>query len=378
MPPSLIAGNLRLNPVFEPCMNGISLLALCAVTSAATSQTPSAPLVHPPMRIADVGAVTPMGLMVGAHVTPSDHIYLFPKDMKAPRDAFDVFATADGAITRIQHRTSMQGSTEQARAYDDYRIFIEHSPTLTTYYDLVTKLAPDIEQAARGGLGERGGFRGCIPVKAGQVIGKVGQRSLDMGVVDQTVARSFIVPEHYALEPWKLHTADPFDYMAEPFRSELLKLNARKAAPLGGRIDFDVDGTLSGNWFLENTNGYSGAGDPRGYWMGHLAFVRHHIAAENIVISIGDFAGQPKQFWVKDNAPDPAKVTPETGITAYELVWGSVGSDGRKFEGLDTATARGVLLAQVLPGRKLRVEILPGHSGPAPKSFSAAAKTYER
>jgi len=215
-------------------------------------------------------------------------------------------------------------------------------------------------------------------LKAGQVVGKIGQRSLDVGVVDQKVARSFIVPEHYKLEPWKLHTVDPFDYMAEPFRSELLKLNPRKATPLGGKIDFDVDGALSGNWFLENTNGYSGAGDPRGYWMGHLAFVRHHIASEQIVISIGDFGGQPKQFWVKGNSPDPTKVKEDSGIVAYELIWGSVGADGRRFEGLDTSAVQGVVLAQVLPARKIKVEIIPGHRGPPPAAFSDAAKIFER
>jgi len=77
-----------------------------------------------------------MGLMVGAHVTPSDHIYLFPKDRNASREAYDVFAMADGVIKHIQHRTSMQGSAEQKRSYDDYRIFIEHSlhspPTTTS------------------------------------------------------------------------------------------------------------------------------------------------------------------------------------------------------------------------------------------------------
>ena len=39
---------------------------------------------------------------------------------------------------------------------------------------------------------------------------------------------------------------------------------------------------------------------------------------------------------------------------------------------------QGVVLAQVLPGRKLKFEAFPGKSGAEVNGFTAAAKIYER
>ncbi len=48
---------------------------------------------------------------------------------------------------------------------------------------------------------------------------------------------------------------DPFAYFEEPLRTHLLEKNLRAAEPRGGRVDFDIDGRLVGNWFLEGTKG---------------------------------------------------------------------------------------------------------------------------
>jgi hypothetical protein len=333
---------------------------------------------HSPVRVEDIGSIVPMGLMVGAHVTPSDHIYLFPKDMKAGPYAYDVFAPADGFITMIQHRTSMEGSTETQRSYDDYRVVIEHSGTFWSYYDLITQLAPDLGEQVRSGIGERGGFRGRVPVTAGQVIGKIGGRSLDMGVVNYESRLNFVVPQHYVREPWKIHTVDPFDYFDEVLRGRLLALNVRKVPPLGGKIDYDQDGKLVGNWFLEGTNGYAGAGDPRGYWMGHLAIVYHHVDPTKIVISIGDYEGKPRQFWVKGNAPDPAKVGAADGPVKYELIWGRLGSSGQAQVRHDAGEVLGVVLAQVLPDGQLKFEVFPNKTAAHVEGFTSAVRIYER
>jgi len=76
---------------------------------------------------------------------------------------------------------------------------------------------------------------------------------------------------------------------AQTLRSQLLAKNKRKSAPLGGKIDFDVDGTASGNWFLLGTNGYGGlTGEGGGnYWAGHLALARGNIDPALLVISMG-------------------------------------------------------------------------------------------
>jgi hypothetical protein len=330
------------------------------------------------MRLEDIAGIIPMGLMVGAHVTPCDHLYFEPKDRDAGRYAYDVFAPADGHIVHIQHRDRLHGSTETERAYDDYRVVIEHSGTFWSYFDLITRLDPAVvkhmERVPVGGPP----VHVRIPVKAGQVIGKVGGRTLDFAVVNSAVTlKGFLVPEHYGPESWKIHTVDPFEHFAEPVRGRLLALNPRTAEPRGGKIDHDIAGRAVGNWFREGTNGYAGANDPRGYWMGHLALVYHHIDPSQIVVSIGDWGGRPRQFFVKGNGPDPAKVSEESGLVKYELIHPGLDGRGRRVLYHDEPI-HGVLLVQVLPQHRLKVEAVAGKRGAAVAGFTDQALIYER
>jgi hypothetical protein len=113
------------------------------------------------------------------------------------------------------------------------------------------------------------------------------------------------------------------------------------------------------------------------YWAGHLAFAYHHIDPAKIVVSIGDYDGKPRQFWVKGNAPDPAKVGEKDGVVKYELVWNRLNNSGQPFDGLPT-NVQGVVLAQVLPNRRIKFECFPGQAGTQVSSFTAAARIYER
>ncbi|MBI2919528.1 MAG: hypothetical protein HYY18_00420 [Planctomycetes bacterium] len=337
---------------------------------------------HAPMRVEDVEAFLPYGLVAGAHVTPIDHAYFCPKDRGA---SCDVFACAAGFLVNIQHRTGLAGTSETARDYDDYRVVIEHSGTFYAYYDLITALDPAIlaalDPAAVKGFADRKGGPGVscrIAVKPGQVLGKVRGRTLDFAVVDlEAKLPGFVVPEHYLREPWKIHTADPLEPFAKDVRDAILALNPRKAEPRGGRIDYDVDGTLSGNWFLEGTNGYAGKGDPRGYWMGHLALFPHHIDPSRLVVSFGDWQGKPAAFFAKDGAPAPATVKTSERPTPYELIPMDLDQLGRKREGRPGASS-GVALFQLVEDRKLKVETFPGKKASEVSCFTANAKIYER
>ena len=341
---------------------------------------------HLPMRVEDLKAFTPYGLMVGGHVCPIDHCYFYPQDLRSGQEHFDVMAPADGFIVVIGHRSQLNGNTERAREYDDYALTIEHSGTFYSQYDLLTSLdafvLDQVDAALRGQLTSRAMMPQAnvrIPVKAGQVIGKVGGRSLDFGVVNtETKLPGFLTPSLYGHYSWRVHLVDPFEVFVEPVRSRLLKFNARKVPPFGGRIDYDIDGRLIGNWFREGSGGYPGdRSDPRGYWMGHLAFAPHHIDPSKIVVSIGDFGGRPAQFWVKGNQPDPATIGEKDGMVKYEMIYGRLGSNGSTQEGIPT-DVQGTVLAQVLPGRKLKFEAFPGQQGREVKSFTENAQTYER
>ncbi len=340
---------------------------------------------HAPMRLADIERVIPYGLMVGGHVAPIDHQYYYPKQLKPGQPHFDVFAPADGQIVMIGHRVKLFASTEAKRAYDDFALHIEHTSTFYTFYDLLTELDPAILKALDESARQRFAKKiqgppvhARIAVKAGQVVGKVGGRSLDLAVINtDTQLKGFLNPKMYGHYAWRVHVVDPFDYFDEPLKAKLLALNPRKTEPRGGKIDYDIDGKLVGNWFKEKTNGYAGTRDPRGYWMGHLAIVYHHLDTDKVIASIGDYVGKPRQFGVKGNGPDPAKIGADAGLVKYELINPTSPSSAQPFAGSD-GTVQGVLLVQVLEGRQLKVETFPGKKAADVKGFTAAAAVYER
>jgi len=332
------------------------------------------------LRLEDIGTIIPMGLVAGGHVTPSDHLYVVPKKSENKNQRYDVLAVADGHVVNIQWRP--KGNLDPT-AFDrevDLKVIIEHSATCWSYVDHL----PELDETLRSQVGQalRPGqpIQVRIPVKAGQVIGKVGNATYDFAFIDTGVTRKgFVRPEQFLRrDPWKLHTVDPFDYVDEPLKSKLLTLNPRKAAPRGGRMDYDVDGKLAGNWFQTGTEGYAGANRRVDYWVGHVAFIYHHIEPTNIVISLGNYDGQARQFWVKGNSPDAAKIGAQDGLVKYELIYGRLGSSGQVQMRHDADVVQGVVLAQVLPDRKLKLEIFSKKTAADVKGFTDAVQTYER
>jgi len=234
-----------------------------------------------------------------------------------------------------------------------------------------------------------------IPVQAGQLIGKVEAFGLlGMLTVDSNVTLpGFVIPAHYDDEPWKIHAVPPFDYFAEPVRSQILAKSPRTKEPVGGRIDFDIDGKLVGNWFLEGTDyrsdvevGY--CGDylcP--YWNGHLAFVYDFVDPDQIRVSIGYDSGLYPQgpYGVKGNAPDPRFVGVDSGVVTFQLVdlenrdadFG-ITTRGKPLVTQSTDNVVGVILVEMLDERSVKIEIIPGVTASRGSDFSDAAKVYER
>ena len=139
---------------------------------------------------------------------------------------------------------------------EDYRIVIWHSCTISSIYIHLNGLAPEIREVtgyiAPLDAWDDGGVT-TIPIEAGQLIGTAGG-SFDFSVHDTKEKLYFVVPEHYREERFKMYTVDPYDYFTEPLRSQLLEKNVRKVEPFGGKIDFDIDGRLVGNWFFEGSD----------------------------------------------------------------------------------------------------------------------------
>lgn len=337
----------------------------------------------PPMPMENIINVAPYGLMVGAHVIPSDHRgYHFGPQQPTPQ--YNVLAVADGEIVQITVRTV---SVDSGRASSpQYHVNVRHSCSIVTQYDLLDEIEPSIAaqmDAMRAGK--------TVPVKEGQVLGREGASSqgVDLWVADlRTLAPGYALPQHYEAEAWRLYAIEPYTLFREPLRSQLQAKSIRRAEPLGGKADYDIDGRLIGGWFVENTNGYGGL-QQSGFFKTHLAVTTHAYDPSGVMVSFGDFGGQARQFAVTGNAPHPAEVTVASGLVKYELRFGGylhkqTGRTWNYVEPFDDFEVRpfrevqGTVLLQMVGERRLKVESFPGKSASEVQGFTAAAVFYER
>ena len=350
-----------------------------------------------PMRYEDFISIRPYGHLSGAHVTPIDHMYFNPMDRSLGRDAYEVRAIADGVIYYINPRdVSVDSGKAKLR---EWRVDIAHTCSFHSYFDLLTSLSPEIFTEWGKTEGEKIlGWNGIV-VKAGQLIGNVGGQTLDFGVYDyEIVLEGFVFPEHYTREPWKIHTVDPFTFFPNEVREVLLQKSLRKVEPFAGKIDYDIDGKLSGNWFEVETNWLAGK-DLKRYWDGHLSIVPNHIDPTAWMFAIGNWpiatsSSGAEHFKIVNAQPSPSDVGVDNGLIKYELstYWycpeqESVGctksistiSPNAKLLAMDTTTKKGgVALVQLIEPRLLKVEVFPDKNLSDVAGFTENAKLYER
>lgn len=342
------------------------------------------PFSFPPMALEDIAFIEPIGQMIGGHVTPIDHGYYTAKGWKpgTPRDNPTVFkevmTPADGVVQSVQSMpTEFKSST-----FGDYRIVIYHTCSVFTIYIHVNQLSTKLQAIADTGK--------TVEVKVGEVIGKA--PGFDFSVHNEDITLpGFLIQEHYDAEPWKVHTVDMFGYFKEPLRTKLLEKNVRQIEPRGGKIDYDIDGKLVGNWFEENSQWYYGKKQYQrmsGYWTTHLAFAYDGLDPTLVIVSLGNFSNDARQFAVKGNAPDPATVDITDGLVKYELVeFEYITTEGSfwdrmslvkvsKAQGMNLVM--GTVLVQMIEKRKINVEVFPGKKASEVKDFTQNAKVYER
>ncbi len=336
------------------------------------SGTGSSKLSVSPMKAEDYAFIEPYGLMVGGHVTPVDHQYFSPTVFNSKPDTYEVHAMGDAKIVSIEvHPTRI-------------RLVFSVSCTFFYYYDLLTSVEPNINEKALP-----------IDVKAGQLIGHIGGQTLDFAVWDTTKPLTgFINPAHYTGEAWKIYTADPLNYYTDDLKKLALSKYVRTAEPRSGKIDYDIDGKLAGNWFQVGTNGYAGAsGNAQpGYWDGHLAFAPDYIDPTVQIISIGYLApanGQGiNQFAVPSGSPDPNTIGANSGLVKFELKRGSyLKADGSRWDSMSYSSpiklstagqaTVGCALAQMTGDRQLKFETFMGASCASVSGFNNP-RTYER
>lgn len=331
-------------------------------------------MTHLPTDMNLIGLIQPMGILAAAHVTPIDHLYFYPKDLTV-RHIAPVYALADGYVVEIEDRglNLVDGKSESGAI----RIVFQYNCDTYSYYDLMTSIDPQI-------LAEYKKGNAHIPVKSGQEIGRVGQQSLDTAIYNFAMTLpGFINPQTYIGEAWKVHTDDFYAYFSDADQALMLPVNPKKTKPYSGKIDFDIAGTLQGNWFEVGTNGYAGPenadrdnslGDI-GYFSGHFSITPDVVYTENVNLSFGDYQKKPQQFTAIKGSIQPSEVNENSGIVKYELT-------DYKQPGLFIAVVgtnvKGTAVFQVLPNNKMKMEIFPNKTADQVTGFTGAEKTYER
>jgi hypothetical protein len=349
--------------------------------------------IFPPDLITEI---LPMGKMAqqSGHVTPTDHLYIH-RDAPLGEDVNYVVAPADGYIVdiaRFSQDRPLDWDNPLSPMVPDYRLIFMHSCKLFTIFIHLGELAPAVaEKVGQIPLNGRWAAMSSEPieVKAGEPIAKYGATNLDWSVhdVDTTLA-GFVVPEHYETEPWKIHTVDPFQFYSEPIKSDLLSKIPRTVEPRAGKIDYDIEGTIVGNWFMDGTVDYSGNVPPSSeYWQGHLSIVYGFIDPTQIHISIGFDIGINSDlcpvcgglYGVRGNQPDPATVGPDSGIVKYELMSRkNEGPGGWLVKEQVGDTSLGTFLVQHMGDRTIRIEVILGKAPNEVSGFSDASLVYRR
>jgi len=328
--------------------------------------------------------IEPMGLMHPSHPFPTKHMYISDdigwENTGGLTTTYDVVAPADGLIVGIGASSSV----------NDYQITIWYSCSLVSYFIHLADPAPEI-LAVTGELPPGSGWdafnKNAIPVKAGQRIAR-SKGTFDFGVLDSKVSLTgWIFPTHQG-GGVQIHHADPFDYFVEPVRSQMLEKNPRTAEPVGGKIDYDIDGRLVGNWFEEGREGYA-SGTPDFTTKGHLAIAYDNINPTRVLISFGaeeeigithdDCRSCGWVYGVKGNKPDPADVNVDSGLVKYELLGSEGVTDSRGFRvGVNTDEVLGVFLVQMLDDRTIKGEVFPRKKASQVTGFTVNSIIYHR
>ena len=335
---------------------------------------------YAPVNIEKTKIFIPLGLMTGSHVTPIDHHYFQNFDNVGYN--IEVYSPGDGNITSIQH---MPGYPDG----EDYRVVIEHGCGVSSIYihlgtlaEKFAHIAPELNGSDYGNANEK--------ILAGELLGYY-ERNVDYNIVDLNFTLTgFVRPESYSGESWKIHVPNTYDYFTDAVNEQLIGISQRTVEPIVGKIDYDIEGKLVGNWFLEGTNGYSGGEDGyEGYWMGHLAIAYDHLDPDGIVFSIGGYLGEDsRQLTVKGNYPDPKDVGIESGVIKYELMrYDYYTLDGNRWDRNseveqvkigDMGFVDSILLVQVLENNEIRFELFFDTDVEDVTDFTSEAIIYTR
>ncbi|HEX5167758.1 MAG TPA: hypothetical protein VFW11_01190 [Cyclobacteriaceae bacterium] len=331
-----------------------------------------------PTELSGMGTFGAIGQVTGI---PKGHGGFILKTIDVINPSIPVYAMSDGIIFNIRWESATYPAAGwvpnelQGTTYDDFALEIALSKTAKMHYGHLSTLSSTILSKA-GALKQGRGVENRVEIsfKAGEIIAYIGRHpGFDIGLNDTKHEHFFANPDRYPIE---YRSYIPFtDYLPANLRDEVWTINPRTVEPRGGKIDYDVAGTLSGNWFLEGTTSLE-------QWSRQLIFARHELKADKVYIADGSPLSDgdalvnqgkvPNLWFVFGNTPLPETVTPASGKIKYSVAtwW--------KFTPTVTPAPEGTLMVEMIQENKLKFEWFPGKTPDEVLDFTQAAKVYER
>lgn len=308
-----------------------------------------------PVDLSDIGYIMPLGhLAPPGHTRPSDHIYF----VDIPAGTI-LYAPASGKV--LDTYTFDEGNGQH-----DNRITIGVTNT-ASYYFMHVLLDNGIK------IGDK--------IEAGQRLGILGATSVvnfDMGTMVKTINLPFIDPKLYGLG--SLHCDSPIKHFPKDMQNALYAKVRRLGPDKDGKICYDVDGKLSGNWIAQDAKSF----DPLkkdNYDSYFVSFVYGNYDPSKMTISIGNdsfftsVTGNTTLqgahvFYVQDDAVKFEDVTPSSGKQVYKLY------DTGEFDP-NLNQRVGLLIVQMLDDQKIKIELFDDTTADN-HDFTSNAKIYVR
>lgn len=284
-----------------------------------------------------LGWIQPVG-----HTIPTDHVYFWYSN---PNNniLLPVSALASGKVEKIL--------PVPVNGIKECKVWFRLNQKFSYYLDHIV-LDPSIQEGSM--------------VKAGQIIGTTGfGSSIDLGAIDENLTLTgYANPARYAGE--EQYCGKPFQYFTDALKAQLYPLVDREGADKDGRVDIDIPGKLTGNWFLDGATFYTDG--PNG-WDKELSFAFDIQHPSVVLVSIGGTIGMVGKWTLAPGAPLPSQISAANGKVAYPLYSaGGIAADPNQ---------RGLMIVQMIDDKHIKVETFPD-SKAADAPFDANAKIYAR
>ena len=351
----------------------LTLLFRCEEDSALDSYPfPEDPVFfeHPPLELTGASSFVPMG---EPNVLPKDHGGFPIKNPYTLPANVPIYAVRSGVIIlagRGSRQVNNPTHPNHGSTYDDYQLRLQISKNVIVNYGHVSALNFDVLLELENLQADETGHNVEIIVESGDILGWVGPHpAMDFSVTDHRLDLNFLNPSRYPGD--HIYSADVYNFFKSPLLDQMESIAARDEPPWGGKVDYDLEGRIIGNWFRPGTTSFT-------QWSRQLSIVYDHLKANRIFIADGSpmqdvpgiqGPGYPDIWWVKGNSPRPETVGVADGIVRYTLIFPGSQAEENK-------PVQGVMLVQMIDEGSIRVEVFKGSTSAT--TFTSAARVYER